>query len=88
MKGGGLVAVTGANGYIASHLVKQLLERGYRVVGSVRDANNAPSVAHLVALPGAAERLRLVSADLNEASHWDAVVQGADAVMHTAYVRC
>jgi nucleoside-diphosphate-sugar epimerase len=33
---GGLVLVTGANGYIASHVVDVLLEQGYRVRGSVR----------------------------------------------------
>lgn len=32
-----IVAVTGANGFIASVLVKTLLEKGYTVVGTVRD---------------------------------------------------
>ena len=35
---GSLVLVTGASGFIASHIVDQLLERGYRVRGTVRDA--------------------------------------------------
>lgn len=30
---GKAVCVTGASGYIASHLIKQLLERGYTVRG-------------------------------------------------------
>ncbi|KAH8648675.1 putative NAD dependent epimerase/dehydratase [Xylariales sp. PMI_506] len=34
---GSLVLVTGANGFIASHIVKEFLERGYRVRGTVRD---------------------------------------------------
>lgn len=38
---GDLVLVTGANGYIASHIVKELLEHGYRVRGTVRDAKKA-----------------------------------------------
>lgn len=38
MSGAGkVVCVTGATGYIASWLVKQLLERGYTVKASVRD---------------------------------------------------
>jgi uncharacterized protein YbjT (DUF2867 family) len=34
---GSLVLVTGANGYIGSHVVDQLLALGYRVRGTVRD---------------------------------------------------
>jgi nucleoside-diphosphate-sugar epimerase len=33
----GKVCVTGASGFIASWLIKQLLESGYHVVGTVRD---------------------------------------------------
>ena len=36
---GSLILVTGVNGFIASHIVDQLLERGYRVRGTVRDAS-------------------------------------------------
>jgi nucleoside-diphosphate-sugar epimerase len=32
-----LVLVTGANGYIASHIVNSLLDLGYRVRGTVRE---------------------------------------------------
>ena len=38
---GSLVLVTGVNGYIASHIAKHLLEHGYRVRGTVRDAYKA-----------------------------------------------
>jgi len=31
-----LVLVTGASGYIAGHIIKLLLERGYRVRGTIR----------------------------------------------------
>lgn len=36
----GKVLVTGASGYIASHLIYQLLEKGYDVVGTVRSLTN------------------------------------------------
>ncbi|KAJ9636051.1 hypothetical protein H2204_005548 [Knufia peltigerae] len=39
-----LVLVTGANGFIASHTIHQLLENGYRVLGTVRDESKAQSV--------------------------------------------
>ena len=35
---GSLVVVTGANGFIASHVVDQLLQYGYNVRGTVRNA--------------------------------------------------
>lgn len=34
---GSLVLVTGANGYIGSHVADQLLEAGYRVRGTTRN---------------------------------------------------
>ncbi len=34
-----LVLATGANGYIVSSLIKSLLEKGYRVRGTVRDVS-------------------------------------------------
>uniref|UniRef100_A0A8H7K658 NAD-dependent epimerase/dehydratase domain-containing protein n=1 Tax=Bionectria ochroleuca TaxID=29856 RepID=A0A8H7K658_BIOOC len=34
---GSWILVTGANGFVASHTVKQFLERGYKVRGTVRD---------------------------------------------------
>ena len=38
MASGKTVCVTGANGFIASWLVKLLLERGYTVKGTIRNA--------------------------------------------------
>ncbi|EQL00451.1 NAD dependent epimerase/dehydratase [Ophiocordyceps sinensis CO18] len=38
---GSLVLVTGVNGYIGSHVAHQLLERGFRVRGTVRGADKA-----------------------------------------------
>jgi NADPH-dependent methylglyoxal reductase len=32
----GTVLVSGASGYIASHVIKELLQRDYHVVGTVR----------------------------------------------------
>lgn len=78
------VCVTGAAGYIASHLIAQLLARGYRVRGTVRSLKKEKDLAHLRALPGAAERLELVEADLMKAGSFDGAVAGCAYVMHTA----
>ena len=40
MENKGTVLVTGATGYIASHVIHQLLQRGYQVVGTVRNLAN------------------------------------------------
>ncbi|XP_071738586.1 phenylacetaldehyde reductase-like [Rutidosis leptorrhynchoides] len=78
------VCVTGASGYIASWLVKLLLERGYTVKASVRDPNNPKKVDHLLKLDGAKERLHLFKADLLEDGSFDAAVEGCVGVFHTA----
>lgn len=58
------VAVTGASGFIASHIVAQLLEKGYVVKGTVRDAADEPKTLHLRSLPGADARLQLFSVNM------------------------
>lgn len=79
------VLVTGASGYIASWLVKYLLEAGHTVHGTVRDPNKASGLEHLRALeqahPG---KLKLFKADLLDEGAYDAAMQGCELVMHTA----
>ncbi len=82
MKSNKAVCVTGASGFIAAHIVRELLERGYRVRGTVRKSpQNYP---FLLALPGAAERLELVEANLLTTGSYDKIVEGCDFVLHTA----
>src|SRR5690242_16231457 len=76
------VCVTGSSGFIAAHLVGQLLERGYRVRGTVR--GSADRYPFLSAMPGARERLELVSADLTAEGAFDEAVRGCEYVLHTA----
>ncbi|KAL6646540.1 hypothetical protein ACP70R_018148 [Stipagrostis hirtigluma subsp. patula] len=49
---GHTVCVTGAGGFIASWLVKLLLEKGYTVRGTVRNPDDDAKNAHLRALDG------------------------------------
>lgn len=78
------VVVTGASGFIASHIVNQLLEAGYRVRGTVRDPDKTRSDGRLTSLPGAAEGLELVAADLLARNAFDDAVTGSEYVIHTA----
>ncbi|TXG55839.1 hypothetical protein EZV62_017152 [Acer yangbiense] len=81
---GKVVCVTGASGYIASWLVKQLLQLGYTVKATVRDPNDPKKTEHLLALDGAKERLHFFKASLLEEGSFDFAVDGCDGVFHTA----
>ncbi|KHG04265.1 Bifunctional dihydroflavonol 4-reductase/flavanone 4-reductase [Gossypium arboreum] len=75
-----VVCVTGASGYVASWLVKLLLQRGYTVKATVRDPNDPKKTQHLLALEGAKERLHLLKADLLEEGCFDSIVDGCHGV--------
>ncbi|CAD6247279.1 unnamed protein product [Miscanthus lutarioriparius] len=81
---GKLVCVTGASGYIASWIVRLLLDRGYTVRATVRDTADPKKTLHLTALDGAKDRLHLFKASLLEEGSFDAAVHGCDTVFHTA----
>jgi dihydroflavonol-4-reductase len=80
---GRTVLVSGANGFIAAHAVEQLLERGDAVVGTVRDPRDSSKNQALLAMSGAAERLKLVAADLSAVDPFSAHMD-VDAVLHMA----
>ncbi|TVU43080.1 hypothetical protein EJB05_09516, partial [Eragrostis curvula] len=78
------VCVTGAGGFLASWLVKLLLSTGrYAVRGTARDPD-ADKNAHLMALEGAGERLRLVKADMLDYSSVASAVASCEGVFHVA----
>lgn len=76
------VCVTGASGFIAAHLVKQLLAQGYNVKATVR--GGPEKYPYLTELDGAQSRLSFHQANLLEDGAFDKVVEGCDYVMHTA----
>ncbi|CAN1339247.1 Phenylacetaldehyde reductase [Linum perenne] len=79
-----VVCVTGGSGYIASWIIKLLLERGYTVKTTVRDPTDSNKTQHLLSLDGAAERLQLYKADLTEDGCFDSAIHGCQGVFHTA----
>ena len=80
-----LILVTGASGYIASHIVKKLLEKSFRVRGTVRSLKDEKKVAPLRKLvPNPKHELELVEADLLKEETWINAVKGCTYVLHTA----
>lgn len=75
------VLVTGGAGFIGSHLVDALLERGRAV--TVLDDLSTGKPENLVAL-ASSPRLQLVRGDINDAATVDRLVAGADIVYHLA----
>lgn len=84
-KPGDLVCVTGASGFIASHIVGELLRQGYRVRGTVRDPGDEVKTAHLRKIEKeTGGELELVAADLMKPGAFDEAVAGCPFVCHTA----
>lgn len=79
------VLVTGATGYVASWLVKKLLDEGLTVHAAVRSPEKKGKVAHLDALAANAPgTIKYFKTDLlNEGSYGEAM-KGCELVYHTA----
>jgi nucleoside-diphosphate-sugar epimerase len=82
---GGLVLVTGANGFIGSYIVKGLLRHGYAVRGTVRSEDKAAWIKEAMAEsnPSAAFETVLVP-DSTAPGAWKQAVKGVDGVVHVA----
>jgi nucleoside-diphosphate-sugar epimerase len=79
------VLVTGGTGFVATHLVAQLLDRGYTVRASVRSPVNPAKVEPLRRLGAGREgHLELFEADLLRPGSFDAAIDGCRYVFHVA----
>lgn len=77
------VLVTGAGGFIGSHLVGRLLGEGARVTAFVR-YNSRGDAGLLETLAGRQKEVRIVCGDIRELETVHQVVKGAEVVLHLA----
>jgi nucleoside-diphosphate-sugar epimerase len=77
------VLVTGANGYLATWVVKSYLEAGYSVRGTVRSLSRSAFLRDRFGHYG--DRFELVVVeDITREGAFDEAVKGVDAIAHTA----
>jgi nucleoside-diphosphate-sugar epimerase len=77
------VLVTGANGYLATWVLKKYLEAGYSVRGTVRSLSKSAFLNDKFAHYG--DRFELVVVeDITKDGAFDEAVKGVDAIAHTA----
>lgn len=79
------ILVTGGTGYLASWIVKQLLELELDVRTTVRNLSNKEKYAHLTALAVKSKgTLQFFEADLLRAGSFKEAMEGCELVIHTA----
>ncbi|KAI1392684.1 NAD(P)-binding protein [Hypoxylon trugodes] len=82
---GSLVVVTGVNGYVASHIADQLLQRGYLVRGTVRNVPRDQWLKDYFDEKYGKERFELIEVpDMAVAGAFDKAAKGASGFVHTA----
>jgi len=84
---GSLVLVTGANGFIASHIVEELLSAGYTVRGTVRSpAKLARLQARWDQKYGVGKFKAATVEDISKEGAFDEAVKGVSGIAHVASI--
>ncbi|WP_080059357.1 NAD-dependent epimerase/dehydratase family protein [Spirosoma aerolatum] len=79
------VLLTGVSSFLGAHTAIQLLEKGYQVVGTLRDIGRANDMRTIIGQhTDKIEQLAFVEADLADTAIWDKLVEGVDFVQHIA----
>jgi len=77
------VLITGASGYVASHVIRAFASAGYEIIGTVRSASGIPAIQKAHA--AYADKLSFaVIPDLIVEGAFDEAVKGVDGIIHTA----
>lgn len=81
-----LVLVTGGTGFVAIHVILQLLQKGYRVRATLRSISRKDEILNMLKNAGFSsfENLDFVATDLLQDTNWDAAVKDCQYVLHIA----
>jgi NADH dehydrogenase len=79
------VSITGASGFVGSHVLPAVLAEGHRVIALVRtDAAGSATLGRLTPAQRSSVEIRL--GDITQAESLPAALRGADAVVHLAAI--
>lgn len=80
------VLVTGGNGFVASHCILQLLQKGYRVKATIRSLNKKGKLEEMMKVGGieSLSNLSFIEADLTDDKNWADAVKDCTYVLHVA----
>ena len=80
------VLVTGGTGYVGSHCVLQLLQKGYNVKTTLRTMKRKNEVIKMLKTGGITsfDKLEFIETDLMKDHNWDEAVKGCTYVLHVA----
>lgn len=81
-----LVTVTGGSGFIAVHIILQLLEQGYAVRTTMRSYSKIDLIKEMLTNGGVTDfsSLSFIETDLTKDDHWAEAVKDATYVIHVA----
>ncbi|HVI47783.1 MAG TPA: aldehyde reductase [Chitinophaga sp.] len=79
------VLLTGVTGFLGSHTAIQLLEKGYKVTGTLRSMDRAGSIKEVIARhTSQVHNLTFAQADLSDKDVWFDLTRDIDFVQHVA----
>ena len=79
------VLLTGVTGFLGSHTAIQLLNKGYQVIGTLRDKDRIDSIREVIGLhTHHIDNLTFAVADLSDPEIWKELTRGVDFVQHVA----
>jgi nucleoside-diphosphate-sugar epimerase len=82
------VLVTGGSGFVASHCIIQLLEKGYKVRTTTRSQARFEDVRQMLVNGGVGKEkvatVEFVTAELTQDDGWEAACKDCDYVLHVA----